>query len=107
MTKTTKKITATKTLKTTDIGNGFARLESMSKEELIEALGKNFKTLPTIKAKSDLPTKVLIADYKGKPTLSLSKGEPSFVNKPFTFGKAKAQMIMEQYEAIKRFAESK
>lgn len=57
-----------------------------------------------VSGKSDIPCKVTIADYKGKPTMSLLRGESSFVNKPFTFGKAKAQMIVEQYEAIKAFA---
>jgi len=63
--------------------------------------------LKTIKDRSELPTTVTMTDYKGKPTMSLCKGESSFVNKPFTFGKAKAQMIVEQYAAIKSFAESK
>jgi len=65
----------------------------------------------TIKAKApndpNAPVTVTIGDYEGKPTISLQKGVNSFVNRPFTFGKAKAQMIVSQYEAIKKFAEAK
>lgn len=65
------------------------------------------KIIPSgISGKSDIPTTVTVAEYKGKPTMSLQRGESSFINKPFTFGVAKAQMIVEQYEAIKAFAAS-
>lgn len=64
--------------------------------------------IPTgISGKSDVPCTVSVGDYKGKATITLTRGEISFINKPFTFGKGKAQMIVEQYEAIKKFAESK
>lgn len=80
-------------------------LETMTKEQLIELLGKGgVKVLPTIKGRAELPTKVKVGEYKGKATISLLKGDESFINKPFTFGKAKAQMIVENFEAIKKFA---
>lgn len=63
------------------------------------------KIIPSgISGKSDVPVKVTVAEYKGKATMTLLRGESSFINKPFTFGKAKAQMIVEQYEAIKAFS---
>ena len=63
------------------------------------------KIIPSgISGKSDIPITVTVAEYKGKPTMTLLRGESSYINKPFTFGKAKAQMIVEQYEAIKAFS---
>ena len=63
------------------------------------------KIIPSgISGKSDVPCKVTVSEYKGKPTMTLLRGESSYINKPFTFGKAKAQMIVEQYEAIKAFS---
>ena len=63
------------------------------------------KIIPSgISGKSDVPCKVTVSEYKGKATMTLQRGEASFINKPFTFGKAKAQMIVEQYEAIKAFS---
>ena len=59
-----------------------------------------------ISGKGDVPTVATVGDYKGKATMTLLRGESSFINKPFTFGKAKAQMIVEQYEAIKAFSTS-
>ncbi len=56
-----------------------------------------------ISGKSDVPCVATVGDYKGKATMTLQRGESSFINKPFTFGVAKAQMIVDQYEAIKAF----
>jgi len=73
--------------------------EAMIKDMIAKVIPKG------ISGKSDIPTKVTISEYKGKATMSLQRGESSFINKPFTFGKAKAQMIVEQYEAIKAFSQ--
>lgn len=59
-----------------------------------------------ISGRADVPVTVTQGEYKGKKTLSMLRGSESFVNKPFTFGKAKAQMIVEQFEAIKSFAQA-
>lgn len=76
--------------------------------KIIEAMmqGKLTK-LPTIKGKSDLVSTATLTEFKGNPMLSIIRGEASFINKPFSFGVAKAKLIVEHYEAIKRLAESK
>lgn len=92
------------------IANQALRMEHEAmKRELAELKANKAKVtvLPTIKARSELPTTVSYDSYKGNDLIQLLKGESSFINKPFSFGKAKAQMIVEQYAAIKKFAESK
>lgn len=93
------------------ITNEQLRLEhqAMLKElaELKASKKVKVTVLPTIKARSELPCTVGYDTYKGNELIQLQRGEASFINKPFSFGKAKAQMIVEQYEAIKKFAESK
>ena len=46
------------------------------------------------------------SEYKGNRLIVLSReGAPGYVDKyPFSFGKAKAQLIVENYEAVKAFA---
>ena len=41
-------------------------------------------------------------EYKGKQILVLKRGEDD--SYPFSFGKAKAKLIVEHFEVIKRFA---
>ena len=85
-----------KTLKATNIGNGFVRLETES----------STKKLPKgIKAQAP-KVKVTVTDYQGKPVISLIEGEPSFINKPLTMGKRKAQWVVDNIEAIKAFVQS-
>lgn len=43
-----------------------------------------------------------VGEYNGRPTLTLKRG----TGLPFTFGIAKARMVIEAYEQVKRFAES-
>ena len=43
-----------------------------------------------------------IGEYQGRPTLTLKRGS----GLPFTFGVAKARMIVEALAEVKRFAES-
>lgn len=44
-----------------------------------------------------------IGEYKGKKVLVLKRNEDDKF--PFTFGQGKAKMILENIEAIKKFAE--
>lgn len=46
---------------------------------------------------------VKTGEYKGKPTLSLPTGNEQY---PFTFGVAKAKLILKHIEDIKKFVES-
>lgn len=43
-----------------------------------------------------------VGEYQGRPTLTLKRG----TGLPFTFGVAKARLIIEAYEHVKRFAEA-
>ena len=43
-----------------------------------------------------------VGEYQGRPTISLKRGS----GMPFTFGVAKARMVVEAYEQVKRFAEA-
>lgn len=43
-----------------------------------------------------------VGEYKGKATLSLKRSEDDTY--PFTFGKAKAQLIVKLYADIEKFA---
>jgi len=79
----------------------------MSSEAKATKKVKVTKVPQGVSGRADVPCTAVIGDYKGKPTITLSRGEQSFINKPFTFGQAKAQMIVEQFEAIKKFAEIK
>ena len=81
-----------------------AKAQGMPEAEIL-ALIKNVKPVAS-EIKAEMPCVAKIGEYEGKPTISLLRGESSFVNRPFTFGKAKARMIVEQYDAIKAFATS-
>jgi len=48
-------------------------------------------------------TVVEYSEYKGNKVLILKRDEND--RYPFSFGKAKARLIVENYEAIKKFAE--
>lgn len=45
--------------------------------------------------------KAMLGEYKGKPTLTLQRDEQD--KYPFTFGVAKAKLIVEHIETIKKF----
>lgn len=87
-----------------------AKSQRMNESEIQEML-KTMSINTSIKAKASneplKPVTVIQGNYEGKATISLLRGESSFINRPFTFGKAKAQMIVESFESIKAFAESK
>jgi len=46
-----------------------------------------------------------IGDFKGNKVIKLKKGDDDTF--PFTFGKSKAKLIVENFEAIKVFADEK
>ena len=46
-----------------------------------------------------------IGSWKGSPTVSLAKDESMLARYPFTFGLAKAKLIVEHFEEIKKFVE--
>ncbi|MGN6556200.1 MAG: hypothetical protein ACTHLW_21020 [Verrucomicrobiota bacterium] len=46
----------------------------------------------------------VMGEYNGKPTITLKRTEDD--KYPFTFGAAKARLIVEHFEAIKAFASS-
>lgn len=50
--------------------------------------------------------KVVLGEYKGKPILSLYREDDNESKYPFSFGQKKAQMIVQNFEEIKRFAQS-
>ena len=45
-----------------------------------------------------------IGEYKGNPTITLKEGEGKY---PFSFGLAKARMILAHVDDIKKFVEEK
>lgn len=47
---------------------------------------------------------VEIGEYKGKPVFTIRKSETDKF--PFTFGQAKAKLIIDHIEEIKKFAET-
>lgn len=48
--------------------------------------------------------KPVIGEYNGKPTLTLKRTDDD--KYPFTFGAGKARLIVEHFDAIKKFAEA-
>ena len=97
----------TKTIRLTKQQKELVRLakgQGMNETEIIALLASVKPVATPIKA--EMPCKAVLGEWEGNKTISLLRGESSFVNRPFTFGKAKAKMIVEQYEAIKAFANS-
>lgn len=72
-------------------------LGSMSKEQLQAVLGEKFTAHK--QEEKDETLRVTIGEYKGSPTISLKKGS----GMPFTFGVAKAGMILEAIKEIEKF----
>jgi hypothetical protein len=72
-------------------------LGSMSKEQLQAVLGEKFSNHGS--SEKDETMRVTIGEYKGSPTISLKKG----TGMPFTFGVAKAGMILEAIKEIEKF----
>jgi hypothetical protein len=56
-----------------------------------------------IKAPGVILMVVEYGEYKGNKMITLKRGEEEKF--PFSFGKNKAKMIVENFEAIKKFAE--
>ena len=46
----------------------------------------------------------IVGEYAGKPVISLRKTEEDRFM-PFSFGKTKAKLIVQHFEAIKKFAQ--
>lgn len=86
------------TTQTTSMPN----LGALTHEQLIALLGDKFTIAPKIDENQITITET---EFKGKPMLSILKGPASFVNRPMQLSKKKAQLIVETYKAIKRFAE--
>ena len=75
-------------------------LASLSKEQLIAMLGDKYQVIPKVDATK---LSVTLTEYKGKPMLSIIKGQESFVNRPMNIGVAKAKLIIEALDEIKAF----
>lgn len=60
------------------------------------------------KTKKEVKTETEIGEYKGSPTITIHEVDDNGARKPypFSFGKAKAKLIVANYEQIKTFAES-
>ena len=88
-----KKTTSTKT-------QGADSLASLSKEQLIAMLGDKYQVIPKVDATK---LSVTLTEYKGKPMISIIKGQESFVNRPMNLGVAKCKLIIEALDEIKAF----
>ena len=75
-------------------------LASLSKEQLIAMLGDKYQVIPKVDATK---LSVTLTEYKGKPMLSIIKGQESFVNRPMNLGVAKCKLIIEALDEIKAF----
>lgn len=75
-------------------------LSSLSKEQLIAMLGDKYQVIPKVDATK---LSVTLTEYKGKPMLSIIKGQESFVNRPMNLGVAKCKLIIEALDEIKAF----
>lgn len=79
------------------VANGLGEL---TQEQIIALLGDKYQIVP--KPNKDGLT-ITVGEFKGKPTISILKGEASFINRPTTMGLAKCKLILESLEAIKAF----
>lgn len=79
---------------------GADSLASLSKEQLIAMLGDKYQVIPKVDASK---LSVTLTEYKGKPMLSIIKGQESFVNRPMNLGVAKCKLIIEALDEIKAF----
>ena len=75
-------------------------LASLSKEQLIAMLGDKYQVIPKVDATK---LSVTLTEYKGKPMLSIIKGQESFVNRPMNIGVAKCKLINKALDEIKAF----
>ena len=75
-------------------------LASLSKEQLIAMLGDKYQVIPKVDATK---LSVTLTEYKGKPMLSIIKGQESFINRPMNLGVAKCKLIIEALDEIKAF----
>ena len=75
-------------------------LASLSKEQLIAMLGDKYQVIPKVDATK---LSVTLTEYKGKPMISIIKGQESFVNRPMNLGVAKCKLIIEALDEIKAF----
>ena len=79
---------------------GADSLASLSKEQLIAMLGDKYQVIPKVDATK---LSVTLTEYKGKPMISIIKGQESFVNRPMNLGVAKCKLIIEALDEIKAF----
>ena len=79
---------------------GADSLASLSKEQLIAMLGDKYQVIPKVDATK---LSVTLTEYKGKPMLSIIKGQESFINRPMNLGVAKCKLIIEALDEIKAF----
>ena len=75
-------------------------LASLSKEQLIAMLGDKYQVIPKVDATK---LSVTLTEYKGKPMISIIKGQESFVNRPMNLGVAKCKLVIEALDEIKAF----
>lgn len=78
-------------------------LASMTKEQLIAMLGDKYQVIPKV---DDSKLSVTLTEYKGKPMISIIKGQESFVNRPMNLGVAKCKLIIEALDEIKAFVKA-
>ena len=78
-------------------------VSKLSKDELIKLLGDKYTIAPKV---DDSKLTVTVGEYKGKPTISMLKGQESFVNRPLTLGVTKARLILEALDEIKAFVKA-
>ena len=79
---------------------GADSLASLSKEQLIAMLGDKYQVIPKVDATK---LNVTLTEYKGKPMISIVKGQESFINRPMNLGVAKCKLIIEALDEIKAF----
>lgn len=88
-----------KTISSTKV-QGADSLASLSKEQLIAMLGDKYQVIPKVDASK---LTVTLTEYKGKPMLSIIKGQESFINRPMNLGVSKCKLIIEALDEIKAF----
>ena len=89
-----------KTISKKQATTGADSLASLSKEQLIAMLGDKYQVIPKVDASK---LNVTLTEYKGKPMLSIIKGQESFINRPMNLGVAKCKLIIEALDEIKAF----
>ena len=78
-------------------------VSKLSKEDLVKLLGEKYTIAPKV---DDAKLTVTVGEYKGKPTISILKGQESFVNRPLTLGVTKARLVLEALDELKAFVKT-